>query len=71
MLPKKDNVRGVVTDMNNLGSESEGNWWWESGICDSDIAVILGPLGKGGAGYGNMQGDGQHGVSLATCAGLS
>ena len=52
MLPEKDNVRGVVTDMNNLGSESEGNWWWESGICDSDIAVILGPLGKGGAGYG-------------------
>lgn len=70
MLPEKGNVRGVITDRNNTGSESEGNWWWDSGICDSDIAVWE-PLGKGRAGYGYMQGDGQHAVSLAVCAGLS
>lgn len=67
MLPEKDNTRGVITDMNNTGSESEGNWWWKSGVCDSDIAVWE-PLGKGGAGCGYIQGNGQHGVSLAVCA---
>ena len=70
MLPEKDNTRGVITDMNNTGSESEGNWWWKFGVCDSDIAVWE-PLGKGGAGYGYIQGNGQHGVSLAVSAGLS
>ena len=70
MLPEKDNTRGAITDMNNTGSESDGNWWWDSSVCDSDIAVWE-PLGKEGAGYGYMQGDSQHGVFLAVCAGLS